>query len=603
MMNRFQFSFSIDASKEDRLTECLLKKLALKDGDIKDIRILKKSVDARKKPKILYNYTVSFCADYPGIGKNLLKKGAMPYKEPEEYIWPSFSEEMVRKIQEEKENHDIPGSKERPVIAGFGPAGIFAALYLARAGLCPIIIERGAEMDERIRAVEEFHKGGKLRPDTNVQFGEGGAGTFSDGKLNTGVKDKAGRNKAVLETFVRFGAPGEILYDGRAHIGTDVIRKVVVNIRQEIKSLGGEFLFQTRFVKPEIKDGKLAGIWICPSEDDFTGNCKNHSSGPEDGLDNKMHYIPCNHLILAIGHSARDTYEMLHGMNFSMEAKAFAMGFRVIHPAKFIHECQYGEGYEKNYPFLPAAYYKLAYKTQSGRNVYSFCMCPGGYVVNASSEEGRLAVNGMSNAARDGEFSNAAIVMNVTPEDFGGDDVLAGMRYQRILEEKAYVLGEGKIPVQFYKDFKKDVYSGSFGKENSLEKEDLPQKDGNSFYENIDLAGYQSALSGDFKEASLNSLFTPSMNQSFVEGMEHFNTQMKGYADLNPLIAGVESRTSAPVRILRDESFQALSAAGIYPCGEGAGYAGGITSAAMDGLKCAEALCGATGRNDEIQSD
>ena len=352
-----------------------------------------------------------------------------------------------------------------------------------------------------------------------------------------------------------------------------------------------------------MKDGKLAGIWICPSEDNFTENSKNHSSGPEDGLDNKMHYIPCNHLILAIGHSARDTYEMLYGMNFSMEAKAFAMGFRVIHPAKFIHECQYGEGYEMNYPFLPAAYYKLAYKTQSGRNVYSFCMCPGGYVVNASSEEGRLAVNGMSNAARDGEFSNAAIVMNVTPEDFGGDDVLAGMRYQRILEEKAYVLGEGKIPVQFYKDFKKDVYSGSFGKENSLEKEDLPQKDGNSFYENIDLAGYQSALSGDFKEASLNSLFTPSMNQSFVEGMEHFNTQMKGYADLNPLIAGVESRTSAPVRILRDESFQALSAAGIYPCGEGAGYAGGITSAAMDGLKCAEALCGATGRNDEIQSD
>ena len=509
------------------------------------------------------------------IEKRVLKRGVKPAAERVVYAWPGFNsfksannvefntisqESINTKETNINEIHKTDDAKNRPVIVGFGPAGMFAALYLARAGLCPIVLERGEEMSERIQAVEAFHNGGALNLNTNVQFGEGGAGTFSDGKLNTGVKDKSGRNRAVLETFHEFGAPEEILYDGRAHIGTDVIRKVVVNIRKEIERLGGEIRFNTQFVKPDVKDGKLSGIWVKANETD---------------------YLPCTNMILAIGHSARDTYEMLHSMDFSMEAKSFAVGFRVIHDAEFINECQYGEGYKEKYPNLPAAYYKLAYTTSSGRNVYSFCMCPGGYVVNASSEEERLAINGMSNAARDGAYSNAAMVMNIGPDDFGSEDVLAGMRYQRKLEETAFRLGEGAIPVQFYKDFEKTVKTADNSSENN---------DSLNFGSEVMNKYLNSAVYGAMKEADLTALFSDSMNKSFVEGMLHYNNSMKGYADSNPLLCGVESRTSAPIRILRDDMLQALTVKGIYPCGEGAGYAGGITSAAIDGLKCAEML-------------
>jgi hypothetical protein len=533
---RFSYSFQLPANEEDRYEKHLYRLLSLKEGDLKDIRITKKSIDARKKPEVYYSFTVSFSAKDDRVIHHLKRLKIRPAAQETKYSWPKMSEVK---------------SDKPPVIVGFGPAGMFAALYLARAGLKPIILERGSKMEERISAVNAFHKGGELKPNTNVQFGEGGAGTFSDGKLNTGVKDKAGRNEAVLRAFHEFGADLDITYDGRAHMGTDVIRKVVVNIRKEIERLGGTILFDTTFIRPEIQDGRVTGIYYLKND--------------------KEEYLATNALILAIGHSSRDTYETLHKAGFSMEAKSFAVGFRVLHDADFINESQYGRGYKEKYPNLPTAYYKLARTTSLDRNVYSFCMCPGGVVVNASSEDKRLCINGMSNKAREGRYSNAAIVMNVGPKDFeeyGFDGVLAGMEYQRKLEEKAFILGNGLIPVQFYQSFKNNesdtVKNDQFV---SMVKEGLH---GNAIY------------------ANLRELFTESMNDAFVEGMEYFNTCIKGYTEVNPLLAGVEARTSAPIRILRGDDFQSLSAKGLFPCGEGAGYAGGIMSAAMDGLKVAE---------------
>jgi len=347
----------------------------------------------------------------------------------------------------------------------------------------------------------------------------------------------------------------DITYDGRAHMGTDVIRKVVVNMREEIKNLGGTILFDTQFIKPEIKDGRVVGVVY--------------------QADSKEEFLPTDILILAIGHSSRDTYETLYNSGFSMEAKSFAVGFRVIHEADFINESQYGNGYRQKYPSLPTAYYKLARTTSFDRNVYSFCMCPGGVVVNASSEEGMLCINGMSNKAREGKYSNAAIVMNVGPKDFeeaGFTGVLAGMEYQRKLEKSAYQLAQGRIPVQFYKSFQNN--------EIDTLKDDR-------FVSMI-----KEGLIGNAAFANLRELFTENMNDAFIEGMQYFDTCIKGYESTNPLLAGVEARTSAPIRIVRGEDYQSLSAKGLYPCGEGAGYAGGIMSAAMDGLKVAEAIVG-----------
>ncbi len=535
---KYTLTLKVNPNDEERLNSILYKRLRVKEGDLKDITIVKKSIDARKKPEIVYQFTVHFAPKDEYIEKKLKHFKLQTVNNTVSYKWP------------ESKNQEL---KTRPVIVGFGPAGMFAALYLARAGMKPVILERGAKMEERIAAVNTFHKGGKLNGNTNVQFGEGGAGTFSDGKLNTGVKDKAGRNEAVLRAFVEFGADYDIIYDGRAHMGTDVIRKVVVNIRKEIERLGGSFKFNARFTKPEIRDGRVTGVYF-----------KEQNADAEE-------FMPTDTIILAIGHSSRDTYEMLHKSHFSMEAKSFAVGFRVLHDAEFINESQYGEGYRENYRNLPTAYYKLARTTSFDRNVYSFCMCPGGVVVNASSEEGRLCINGMSNKAREGKYSNAAIVMNVGPKDFeeyGFSGVLAGMEYQRMLEEKAYLLGNGAIPVQFYQSFKE-------GKTDELKNERF-------------VSMVKEGLHGNAALAELRTLFSPNMNEAFIEGMEYFNTCIKGYTDSNPLLAGVEGRTSAPIRILRDETYQSPEVRGLYPCGEGAGYAGGIMSAAMDGLKVAE---------------
>ena len=410
-------------------------------------------------------------------------------------------------------------------------------------GYRPILLERGASVDERIQDVENFWNGGELKKNSNVQFGEGGAGTFSDGKLNTLVNDRFGRNQEVLRIFVEHGAPEHILYESKPHIGTDVLAVVVKNIRNSIISMGGEVRFHSLVSDILYHDNskQLYALEVI------------------DLLTNKKYVLNTSNAILAIGHSARDTFETLLKRNFQMEAKSFAVGVRMEHPQSMINESQYGIGALKD---LPAAPYKLAVNLENGRGVYTFCMCPGGYVVNASSEEGRLAVNGMSYSGRDGMNANTAVIVTVTPEDFGSSNVLAGLEFQRKLEENAYREGNGVIPVQLFKDFQLNQASKGPG-------EIIPQ------------------LKGAYHWGNVRNIFPDTISAALEEGILLFDNKIKGYAREDAVLSGVESRTSSPVRILRDENLQS-NIHGIYPCGEGAGYAGGITSAAMDGLKVAE---------------
>ena len=426
-----------------------------------------------------------------------------------------------------------------------GPAGLFCGLALARKGYRPILLERGEDVDTRTERVAKFWKTGELNPSSNVQFGEGGAGTFSDGKLNTLVKDTFGRNREVLRILTEFGADPSICYANKPHIGTDVLSHIVKSIRKEIESLGGQVRFLSQVTDFEITEGKLTAVTV-----------------------NNTERIPVQAAVAAIGHSARDTFETLYGKQVSMEAKPFAVGFRIQHPQTMINESQYGMAECKE---LGPASYKLTAQTSYGRGVYSFCMCPGGYVVNASSEEKRLAVNGMSYHDRAGENANSALIVTVNPEDFshdikGREEVhpLAGIHFQRELEEKAYEAGNGKIPVQLYGDFKDGKISEKFGK-------------------------VHPAFCGEYQFADLRKILTNELSEAFIEGMESFRKKIKGFDRPDAILAGVESRTSSPVRIPRGETLES-SVRGLYPCGEGAGYAGGITSAAMDGLKVAEEL-------------
>ena len=423
-----------------------------------------------------------------------------------------------------------------------GPAGLFCALLLSRAGYAPILIERGRAVEDRQKDVENFWRTGCLNPESNVQFGEGGAGTFSDGKLNTLTKDKTGRNQFVLETFVEFGAPEQILWDAKPHIGTDILQKVIQNMRKEILRLGGLVYFETKFESFVEKDGALQAITI------------SQPGMPALSIDTQV-------AVLALGHSARDTFRMLHAHGIAMAAKEFAVGFRVEHPQQMIQEAQYG----KNPPeFLSAAPYKMATKLQNGRGVYSFCMCPGGYVVNASSMEGHLAINGMSYAARDAKNANSAIVVSVGAGEYALDDPMGAIDFQMQLEKKAYELGKGAIPQQLYGDFCQNKKSQSYGE-------------------------FSSVIKGDTQFANLRDLFSEDINTSFMEGMRLFGKKMAGFDREDAILSGVESRTSSPIRIERDMSLNA-NITGLYPCGEGAGYAGGITSAAMDGMKVAEEI-------------
>ncbi len=525
----------ISPGKESELLQIIAQDLRIKPEQIKDLTILKKSVDARKKPDVFYRYSILLSLDEP-IEKKILRKNKT-VKEAEKPV----SYEICRLTQKSTENP--------PVIVGMGPAGLFCAYVLAKAGLKPIIIERGEPVGERMQKVDEFWKSGKLNAESNVQFGEGGAGTFSDGKLNTGVKDKFGRKRFVLETFVKHGAAEAILYDAKPHIGTDVLCKVIANMRAELKSLGATILFHHRF-EHVIMDanGYISGLKVTNLTTDEEVN------------------IAASRVVLAIGHSARDTFFNLLTDGIVMEQKSFAVGLRVIHEQNYINQEQYGADYRNRYNnTLPPSPYKVVMNTPEGRGVYSFCMCPGGYVVNASSVPGKLCVNGMSYANRGGKYANSAIVVSVSAKDFEGDDPLAGVRFQEKLERSAYQLGKGKIPVEFYEDFR-----------NATETEDeyaLPE-----------------GIKGQSVYAPLHTLFSKDIYRAFIDGMERFNQQMKGFSDQNPLLCGVESRTSSPVKMPREESMHALSHPGLYPCGEGAGYAGGIMSAAMDGMKVAEAI-------------
>lgn len=525
-----------------RLDGKIRKLLHLKAGDSFTWKISRHSVDARKKPHLydVYSVTVDFDGDTAREQKIVKKadNSNIVYKTEKIYVVP-------------KTPAGAPRLTSRPVIIGFGPAGMFCALLLARAGYRPIILERGASMDERIRDVERFWSTGKLDPESNIQFGEGGAGTFSDGKLTTNVRDKFGRSEEVARILIHAGAPSEIAWESLPHIGTDLLRTVVVNIRREILSCGGDIRFRSLAESFLTEDGRISGVTV---------------KDPE-----KSYILNADCVILAPGHSARDTIRGLFRQGLPMKQKAFAVGFRVTHPQSLLNERQYGISDAKELRRLNLApvSYKVVAHASSGRGVYSFCMCPGGYVVNASSADGHLAVNGMSDYARDSARANSAIVMSVSGKDFGSDDVLAGMEFQERLEKKAFAIAGGRIPVEYYTEFRKKEHFPATAL-SPEEAEDL-------------------CIKGQASHASLNGLLPPDLESDFLTGMEIFNRRIPGFAGKDAMVCGLESRTSSPVRILRDAHFES-GIRGLFPCGEGAGYAGGITSAAIDGMKTAEEI-------------
>ena len=492
--------------------------LKLRPKEIVSARIFKKSIDARDKRDVHFSLTLDVEVRRMPVR---LPKGAelLPEAAPAASVAPAK-----------------PG-KYRPVVVGMGPAGLFAALRLAQAGLNPLVVERGRDVDSRTKEVEAFWNGGAFDPVSNVQFGEGGAGTFSDGKLNSGIKSPFSRE--VLETFVRMGAPEEILYQAKPHIGTDHLRAVVRNMRKEIIRLGGEVRFETKLDGVELSGGRLSAVSL------------------------NGETFPAEDVILAIGHSARDTFEMLADAGVFMEQKAFSIGARIEHKQILVNRAQYGAA--AGHPALGAADYKLSCHLPDGRAAYTFCMCPGGQVVAAASEEGGTVVNGMSLFARDGENANSALLVSVGPGDYGGDDPLAGVRFQRKWEQAAFSLGGYRAPAQLVGDF---------------------------------LAGKASTAQG-----SVNPSYRPGVTwtdlarclpdyvvQDMRAAIGLFDRKLRGFADPQAVLTGVETRSSSPVRITRGEKLHSLNIPGLYPCGEGAGYAGGILSAAVDGIRCAEAL-------------
>lgn len=522
-----QIRLDID-HKETDLKRKTAKLLKLPEEKIKSLKIVKQSLDARKKEGLLYIYTVDVTIEgkEETVIRNAKNANIVIQKEVS-YLFP--------KSGTEKLNH-------RPVIVGFGPAGLICGLALARAGYCPLILERGEDVETRKKRVDTFWAGGSLLPDSNVQFGEGGAGTFSDGKLNTLVKDPSGRNLKVLELLVEAGADPSILYVNKPHIGTDILAMIVKNIREEIIRLGGEVRFNCKVQDFLTNDSAITELIV---------DC----GGKEER-------IAADVVVLAIGHSARDTFEMLNRKPIRIEPKAFAVGLRIQHPQKQIDLSQYKkEGAED---LLGAASYKLTRQTKSGRGVFSFCMCPGGYVVNASSEAGYLAVNGMSYHNRDSINANSAMIVTVTPEDFADKTVLGGITFQRSLEKAAFSEGGGKIPVQLYGDYKANKITDRFG-------------------------DVSPAFKGEYEFGNLRNVLPSMLSDSLIEGMEGLSGVIKNFNRYDAILAGIESRTSSPIRIVRDENMES-AVKGLYPCGEGAGYAGGITSAAIDGLKMAEVI-------------
>ena len=478
-----QLKLSVGHTKAD-MKKKAAKMMRIPEDKILSLVPVRQSLDARKKNELLYIYSLN--ATVSGKEGAVIKNAKnvnVVLNTEKPYRFPEHGQEPLC---------------HRPVIVGFGPAGMFCGLMLARAGFSPLILERGEDVDSRTQKVEAFWRGGELNPESNVQFGEGGAGTFSDGKLNTLVKDPSGRNKKVLEILAEAGADPSITYVNKPHVGTDVLSRVVKNIRQEIIRLGGEIRFGCKLTDFSEAGGRLISVTV---------------SQREEGGFYREETIPAQAVVLAIGHSARDT---------------------------------------------------LTKQTSSGRGIYSFCMCPGGFVVNASSETGRLAVNGMSNHDRAGTNANSALIVTVTPEDFPSPGPLGGVEFQRRLEEAAFNCGKGKIPVQLYGDFKAGTLSRAFG-------DVVP------------------AFKGGYSFGNLREVLNPSLTDAMTEGIDSFGRIIDGFDRPDAILAGIESRTSSPVRIPRTPELES-AVRGLYPCGEGAGYAGGITSAAMDGIRTAEMI-------------
>lgn len=515
---------SLPADHTDKqLRQAAAKILRLTPNDLSDFRIARKSLDARKKDHIEWIYTLD--VNLKGNEAQAIRRGGSKVSPTPEF------------------HYDIPvfdrHPNHRPVVVGFGPAGMFASLVLAKAGLRPIVLERGYDAATRHKLVDQFWKTGKLNTNCNVQFGEGGAGTFSDGKLNTGTHDP--RNHWVLEQFVHFGAKENILYDAKPHVGTDILLNVVQNLRKEVIALGGEVRFGTKLTGLSQKDGVLTGLTV---------------EGPEGIIE-----IPCDRLILAIGHSARDTFTMLESLGIPMETKPFAMGVRIEHLQENISKAQFGPNYPK---CLPPADYKL-FCHLGDQTVYSFCMCPGGFVVAAASEENGIVTNGMSYSGRSGQNANSALLVSLNPRDFPYPGTLGGMKWQRELEQAAYrMTGSYKAPAQRVGDFLQGIKTTNFGSV---------------------LPTYQPGV----VPCDLHDLLPETICAPMAKGILELNDKLHGFSDPDALLTGPETRSSSPVRIIRGEDRQS-SLRGLYPCGEGAGYAGGILSAASDGIRCAEAL-------------
>lgn len=510
---------------DNTLKKAAAKELRVDIKAIKQISLFRRSIDARKKDQL--HFTCTLDAELNISENSVLNKAKNAVKATPYY-------------------YDVPKwhGGAAPIVVGFGPAGMFAALVLAQSGAKPIVIERGKDVDSRTADVNGFWTSGQLNTESNVQFGEGGAGTFSDGKLTTGTKDS--RQRKVLEEFVMHGAPEEILYNAKPHIGTDKLKITVKNIREEIISLGGTVMFETKLTGFEVNNNIITSAVI-------------ESQGKTDKIETDS-------IILAIGHSARDTFEMLYDKKLPIEAKPFSVGARIEHLREKIDRAQYGKfAGHKN---LGAAYYKMNVQTSNGRGAYTFCMCPGGKVVNASSESGRLCTNGMSEFARAETNSNAALLVSVTPDDYGSDSPLAGMYFQREIEEKAFRLGgeNYSAPIQRVDDFINNKKSTRLG-------EVTP------------------SICPDYTLSNLNSLFPSYITDSMKQAITSMGKKLRGFDDGDAILTGAETRSSSPIRILRNaETLQSIAVQGLYPCGEGAGYAGGIISAAVDGIKCAEKI-------------
>lgn len=510
---------------ENTLKGVTAKLLDINIKDFKSFEIAGQAIDARNKGNVVYVYSVDVELDNEEMlkdMKNVRKIEKQPYQ--------------INRIE------DFKG--KRPVVVGSGPAGIFASLILAESGMKPIIIEQGKNVDERERDVYTFFKTGKLNRYSNVQFGEGGAGTFSDGKLNTNTNNF--RMQKVYDELIKAGAEKRIAYMSKPHVGTDKLIDIMRNIRKKIEGLGGEYRFENKLISLKYENNKITGAVI--------------QDVSEKGGD-RTYELETDIVILAIGHSSRDTFYMLNEKDVHMERKIFSVGVRIEHRQEMINHSQYGAKFADR---LPAAEYKLSAKASNGRGVYTFCMCPGGVVVPAASEVGRVVVNGMSYSKRDLENANSAILVNVYPEDFEGEDVMAGVEFQRRLEEKAYELGGGdyKAPVQLFGDFVENRVSRSLGK-------------------------VKPSYFRGYSFANLNEMFPEYINTALKEGIALMDRKIRGFGSRDAILSAVESRSSSPVKIPRDERYFS-NIEGLMPCGEGAGYAGGIMSAAVDGIRCAE---------------